>query len=756
MKRLFYLLACCLCIGMLMPCALAQEGPFSLSLFKEGETPQYIKTLCAVGDEIYILSHTDALYRLDIAQQRAEPVPLEMAAHDAVKLSPAFEKLIHTYSDGPYASIIPDMLRHAQSPGMLMSDGDRLLGINIETGIVYLYTPDGKGGFVCAPLVSLEWDGLVSAPDNTQGTGCEGYVLHGDTLHLALSHNSEEEDGNWNRIIAFDLKTGKPQSTVPGAAYLTGYGPDAMLYIDTNYAVHIIDYERGEILKAPFDMLSAVLNVAYDVQSGQAFCLRMEDNRLYTTTDFKVFRVHAHLPQTLYDRVWQMALVSGGHVVLKPAQKLLVYPLSDYQKQEPLRILGESQLLDSFGEKYLSLPVELTQTYEDVTGAFIQHMTQRDSWYDIYELTVNEAFLQARQKGFYYDLSPLPGILPQAESLYAPLKAILMDGARLMGLPTVLRQSGVGHSRWAAAQLGLSGDDMPQTYGEFIDFLLAWQENDLGIGPYGGTDEMMRLELLAMICSSYQSHYLSDPDAARAITDEVAALLKKISLINGLTARAPSRAETEQRIGWSNQPDILFTLNASLLPGKAVIDGVMSLDFAFLPLRLKRDAPPLIPVQAIKAYVINPYSLRIADAGIYLAHYLADKPPSQMAVFYSGGWLEESTYYIGRTRRMQSDLEELARRFDLAEPQMQKDIQARIDDTKAELAAWEQYRYAVTPDMAQSYAQSVMAMDFIGLTAPQPHTQNLFSRLSAGLIDPETYLREVQDMCDKVMRERER
>ena len=98
--------------------------------------------------------------------------------------------------------------------------------------------------------------------------------------------------------------------------------------------------------------------------------------------------------------------------------------------------------------------------------------------YDIYT-TITSAFNVPRliEKGYCADLSDNEEIRALVDGMYAPIAAQVRQGDAIYGLPinATINYLTYRPSAWTSA--GLTEEDVPQTFNEFLDFLDRWMED---------------------------------------------------------------------------------------------------------------------------------------------------------------------------------------------------------------------------------------------------------------------------------------
>lgn len=758
MKRALLILAALLFLSMFSPPSTKAEINEDIVLKTASGQREVIRSLALYEKHIYCYSGRRNMYMLSADDMTATQVPYQLTEHDPMALSGEFRRTIEIDLNSSFAQEVLQRQENAMYPNYLISDGQRLMGLNDDTGILYVFERRDDL-MICTPSIALDWDELGGSRSLSYGAVIDGAVLKEDSLFVLVEHFGAVQEEIWQALFRFDLSTGKREKVADEVVYLNAYGADQIAFMDQKGVLHIWDREGNEIRKTTLGRSGQSLRgLVYDEESGLAYCAFEGENHTLTTQDFRSFDAHAPLSVFINSPIAPMILLPGRCVVVEYSGILMVRDLGFVQDKEPLRIMGWREPDERFFLDCPGIPVQYTENLFTVEEKFAEHMVLQSTAYDIYQLPITSVYTQMKEKGYFSPLSAVDVIAGQASRLLERYRPLLTDDAgQLAAYPVTVSQSCFGYSRYAFEQLGLSADMLPATFDELLDFVLNWQENKEEIRLFYGSGDQLKRAMLNLIIDTYKAYYLQSPDDALLIQADVAKLLDRViqadlagkSHAVTLVEKGPYRAIT-----FSPRPDYLLTANASVIPDGQLFNGSESMvDFEVLPLTLTPDTPLLLPVSELSVYVVNPFSKNKAAAETYLAYFAQTRRQVDKASFLMGEWLEESESYQRLKWNYDYDLQRLTDYMQGLEADQKREIEDQIAALTEQIQLYEPTRFTVTPETAAKYHQLLPSLAIKALTIPTADTYVLDKQLLDRYLTGQAYLAAYHEAVSKVIKE---
>ena len=124
-----------------------------------------------------------------------------------------------------------------------------------------------------------------------------------------------------------------------------------------------------------------------------------------------------------------------------------------------------------FMNAHPDIPIVLADVNSFSADQLAQSMVSGNDAADIYSLSLSYgSFDQLRQKGYCVDLSSSEVLLNAVKQMNPDFTASFYQDGKLYAFPESAGATGFGYSPSALEKIGLTEDDLPKTYLEFIDF----------------------------------------------------------------------------------------------------------------------------------------------------------------------------------------------------------------------------------------------------------------------------------------------
>ncbi len=444
-----------------------------------------------------------------------------------------------------------------------------------------------------------------------------------------------------------------------------------------------------------------------------ACCLAVSEDGacLYLADALQVYRYQESTGIEAYDRsplsgqaAWFPACVAGNRYVLGDYSSLFVVEQPDTSL--PLLTVAsreETQILQDFEANHdvrvLSLP---TSIYFDAEK-LMQDMITQNSAYDIYWIDVSTGCLSVlMQKGYYVPLDASSTLVSAMDAMDPNLTALLTQDGHYAAFPKSATAHMLCINTKTMEEFGLTEEDLPRTFSEFLPWLAAQYEKSQDLGRVvWDTQRSLRHSAFTLLLNMYIKQCEQEHVTPDFISHDFPALLGQIDqyFVDSTPLAAPRMVNGELELPLLSQQDVGDMLSVS--------NGWIP-----LPLVLSEGLDPMYDIQ-LQVYLINPYSEHQDAALAYL-----ETVNSYLDMEKALAYLEPANIYINAETRMilsdtpiapverpeyaaeyaayEEEREQLIASLESLEPQALKDAQLKIKEINVSLGFLEQLRWYVS------------------------------------------------------------
>ena len=433
-----------------------------------------------------------------------------------------------------------------------------------------------------------------------------------------------------NNIFWFDLEDGSYHSF--GNEYLgllAPYKEGRVLALQADYnaaepRVELcaleLESEGVEVLcEMPMDGYSAPSMLYYDAQADLLYYVSNGELWRMPLTDPAAAESVADMPLS-YSGQTQPVLTEDGYFIAADYETV-VRRNTDPSQRAQTRIVVQDAYADAVDRAYYAFTganpdVEVVK--KDVTEDIVQAMMSQSSDIDIYVLGMSGAeFATLLDRGYAVELGGSEKITGLVGQMYPALAEGVSRDGMVYALPLeIYSRTTMGYDMEAFQRLGLSEEDVPTTWDELLDLLIAlpdYMANDEDVSmfePYV-TQEDARESLFSMILDNYLL-YIDQPDQEFTLdTPLLRGLLEKLETVDFEALGLISRDEAGTSFSWSAEPgDFMFSMTAS-------IDVYNYDNFTPMLLGFEEGVPGMMSVQ-VNAALVNPFSQNVETAIAFL------------------------------------------------------------------------------------------------------------------------------------------
>ncbi len=676
-----------------------------------------VRSLVTVGDTLYILSNsgaTAALHRWQNGMTKAEAIAENLCYAD----------FYYSTEDAAAAMAERGLTgdpRYAVS--LIFTDGSKLYGYNKLEKMIFTIEETADG---------LKYADVATLPLDRLGSYSTPQMLIRSGKWLLWMDTDANTRNRSNRLLAFDLEMGTvKQAILPNLVAALGYRDGKILTIcdpqdqrkkDGLCEVSAYDPETDAV-----DLLGylpdTVTANSVDYHAGMDRIVYRELTRVMGWSPEKGETQLGFVPLT-YTR--EIAAV-GESLVTWNNDALQTATLSEnYSAAHSLILMDMSagEAVTAFYENHPDVPYYFTNN-GSVSESYDDALTVGEGAPDVISFTYSACDYPALADGNYLlDLSGNEEIKAYVDALYPLYRDVVTQDGTIYGVPVFAS----GYDGWfinkaVMQDMGLTAEDIPTSLTELCAFATRWNEEFAEKYPHytllNNTENYRKRLLEAILERWYAVCTLegkplnaADPVLQEALAALDAAELDKLDA--SLKQTNPEVSEYKQALIWTGVKVV----------GNWGTYMEESSDRIFIPLTLTEDTPFTAAVQKLTILSVNADTEEPELAAEMLAEHLACLDPAQQSILRTDRTEPFMTDYnaslLALDRKQIAALEER-----LEESVDREAIEARIAESKAELAEKERTLYTVSPSAIENYVKVIQPGAFLSVpnAVVSPYTE---------------------------------
>lgn len=769
MKYLWkHLLCVALCLCLLFSSALAEAVDINLHVVADYNDADAVTIRAGqvVGDSLYLL--VSGLYSdSDEGQTWLERWTAGMSEPETVL------KNLLSYRSEDADAAMPVVSR-------LITDGKSVYGYDDMTGQLVRLV-DESGSAKVESLCTLE---TAEEEKSADGVYYGSYVSamfaqDGEVVRLAENYG----DGESSMVVErYALDTGK---------LIARSGADNTMrtmcsYKDGKYLALVQPIPGPEAVETPMSQIavydpatgamttmatlagSYLNNVTYDAESDTAYyCCDATVYGVSMATGES--RISAYLPVNAWaGSDTTFAVLTGGMIAYANSDGAYVRRLDAPEMTGGALIIANEggtnkhmAVVAEHPELNVTLASNYPQTMEELTTA----MVSGTGSIDVFSLNTDaNPVARLIDKGYAADLSGYPELMAVAGRMDARFTESVMRDGKLYGLPVSLYTNGMGVNADTMEKLGLTQDDLPTTWLEFLDFAANFyydygEENaDVVL-----MDLNMRRPLFQMICKQYVAAQLRDTGSISFDTPLFRKLMQALEAID-FTELDPYEVKGDKV--WEGddanefyEKQQLFTSYAEATPRSMGQSGYGRVNQPLI-LSLDGETEPIVPV-SMTVMIVNPRSTRIDQAAAYLTAYAGhyEAETENIMFFPDQNDPVPNSYYEIQKQSYEESLRDLDSRIEKADESEKASLRDNREQIQGFLDELENQRMSVTEEMIQAYREQVAPYLYVTPQTPLTNSDSsgeldaLTSQYLDRAIDLDTYIREMDQRVRMMMLE---
>lgn len=430
------------------------------------------------------------------------------------------------------------------------------------------------------------------------------------------------------------------------------YSLDGLAYDAGNDVIYGVN--RGEI--CPLDPQTgafgaAVNSMPINPESGRGACVLPDDTYAYAGTG-AVLRS-----------------LSGGDVA---ATRLVIQDSS------------WTQILDAVNLRFLSgnPDVSVAISREFIDGqSLIESLMNQDDSIDIYVMpTTSSAYEAIYNRGYMLELDDCPNVLALADAMYPALRDSVTQNGHIVAVPVYVSSTCLGVNAEVLSRLGLTMDDVPDTWTGLVSFLedleQIWPEDaDYSLMASNPSETMARNQLSLYLLMDYQTHFNASEMPVAFRDPALADLLDRLDRLDYRALGCTADEDAQDYRYGADMPALLYFMQPCAM-------GEWFTEYQPVLLSIDENSPHYLELRNTVAFV-NPFTRNPEAARAFLDELAAALPedvtynliPSLNEPVRSG------TYASDRAK-LEEKLDSLNRQLEDAEAVNKQSINDEIESAR--------------------------------------------------------------------------
>ena len=700
MKKIM-LIALALIMALASVPALAAQGDVMLGVNEDGRDEIYFERVFSDGNTLYLPSW-DTVYVWHVGD--AEPTRYDWDEEAEEDRTKECRKLVFL-CDGQLYVICQYTLMDEHA-------FDRATLCSVEL--------TDEGVAVRTPIREMDWYDMVEYyGDEEYVRAPEGVVaLNGKLLMRVYGESGDVE------VMCADLETGRCEAIydIQDAYSMVPYGEGKVLVEQYSYSqsdrvvfsVYDINEETvEELCECTVQEYRPYEGLAYDAAADALYCIKDGEICRLDLESGEVGQGLSDMPIEVYGNGTTGCMLEGGFYAFASGGAVVRNLDPEQHSETRIKVLDVSysealrRAVVRFGNVRGDVSVSVSRDYEAV-GRIVENMMNRDSGTDIYVVyTSTEAFDAVFKRGYMRELDASPAIADLAQRMYPQLREALSYDGHLVALPVEAYSFTLGADEKALELIGLTLDDIPHNWNDFLDFLAndlpeAMKKDESVSLFYKGIDEDgARRDLFYRIFEDYQNYVNATDPAMGYNTDLLRGLLEKLERIDFIALGCEPYDPSEDYEGEEEAEGIAYEYSDEgshqlfMSSTECSLSGFYD---SFTPILMGLDAEhePLMVLNTTCVF-INPFTEHY-DEALAFVEAIADALPVQMRYTLLPELNEpvRSEFYEANKQEIQKMIDEAKASLETADPADAQDIEQNIREMEDSLEYFEQYGWAVS------------------------------------------------------------
>lgn len=734
---------------MLLAALPALAAPGDGVIFRQEDADFGFNNMAYYDGVVYLSDYGENIYswNSETGEMVAHPIPEELSQYEG-DVYTSYRRLI-SGDDGLY--LLYELRTNDE-------DGDSAF----EKMLLYRVSAENGETTFNAEPIEMSWDDLVEEYDDYSYARDLSQAYIKDGKLIGQTYNSA---GN-SVVAVVDIEDDDVE--LVEAEYMTGmcaYTEGKVLISlrdytgdDSEVSVAVLDLDSGDM-----EELAALETIGWSSPSGMVY--DEETDTLYYALNGELYRA-VHLDFSAAESIAALNVDSWSD---SPAilTEDKYYVCSDYQTVI-IRNTDPAQRSDKSITVYTGYSEAMEQAYYDFTAAnpdvevvqinnyedITQAMMNQSTAVDVYVVSVDsQEYGAIFKRGYMAELNDSEIISGFVGSTYPQLQKVLVNDSGVVAVPIEMWTNCMCYNPLAFEALGLTEDDVPTSWPEFLALLQRLPEiiGDSGVPVVDlyYTQGELKSTLFYQIINDYMLYLQQDGVEFAFNTDVLRNVLTELDKVDFAALGLPEDYE---------DVDGVYTISDEAETGPLfnTYSDVTCESYAYvqknsrpMPMAMEADGQPIIRTNLTVAFV-NPYSENRELAIEYLECAVNRIEPVMCTNMcpdrsepVENSYFQEALDSIDES--IASIEEEMAKAED---DQTREEWQQQLDDMTQWRAEYEQsYRWTASPESIEfyrGYAQYIVPSQYIGFDdEASQEFYSLISQYEEGAIDLDTFLTNI-------------
>ncbi len=747
MKKLSRLTAMLMAILMLLGAVSALAAPGDGIIYRQGDSDFSVNYIAYYDGVLYMSDYGQTIYSWtrESGETTAHPIPEELAQLEGEAYA-NFRRLI-SGDDGLY--MLYEVYVTDDDDGESRFENMLLYRVTVE---------DGELVFDTEPM-ELDWDGLVEEYDDYSYARDiqQAYVSGG-----RLIGQSYDDSGNYV-VAVIDIEDDDME--LIEAEYMTSmcaYTEGKVLISQRDWnneeeplSIAVLDLDSGDI-----EELGSLSTAGWSYPTSLAY--DADDNTLYYVLNGELYRLK-DMDLSAPESIAAVNVESWGDSPAIVTQDNY-YICSDYQtviirNTDPTQRSEQSitvytnycsvmdQAYYDFTAANPDVEVVLATSYEDITQAMMNQSTA----VDVYTVSVNgQDYSALLKRGYMAELDGSEIIAGFVSEVYPQLQEVLMSETGAVAVPVEMWANCMCYNPAAFDALGLTEDDVPTSWPEFLALLqrlpeLMGEDSEFSVvDPYSTQDDLKN-NLFYDIINDYMLYLQQDGVEFAFNTDVLRNVLDELEKVDFAALGLPEEYDENGTYSY-NQETIIFNSYSDI---SCETYGYTQKYARPMPLAMEEGGTPIVNASLTVAFV-NPYSENRELAIEYLEYAVDNIEPVQRTNMCPGvNEPVENSYYQEALESCDESIASIEDELAKAEDdETREQWQQQLDEMMKWRDEYEQnYRWSASAESIEfyrSYAQYLTPSQYIGFDEEASQEfYGLMTQYIEGSIDLDSFLTNI-------------
>lgn len=748
MKKISRLTAMFMAILMLLGAVSALAAPGDGTIYRQGDSDFSVDGIAYYDGVLYMADYGETIYSWtrESGETTAHPIPEGLAQLEEDEAYASYRRII-AGDDGLY--LLYEVYATDDDGGVSRFENMLLYRVTVE---------DGELNFDTEPM-ELSWDELVEDYDDYSYARDiqQAYISGGK-----LIGQSYDDSGN-SGIAVIDIEDDDMEFIeADDMTSMCAYTEGKVLISQRDWnkdedpvSIAVLDLESGDI-----EELGSLSTAGWSYPTSLVY--DADDNTLYYVLNGELYRLvdmDLSAPESIAAvnvESWgdsPAIITEDNYYICSDYQTVIIRNTDPTQRSEQSITVYTNycsvmdQAYYDFTAANPDVEVVLATSYEDITQA----MMNQSSAVDVYTVSVGgQDYSALLKRGYMAELDGSKIITDFVGEVYPQLQEVLTGDSGVVAVPVEMWSNCMCYNPTAFDKLGLTEDDVPTSWPEFLALLQRLpermgQDSEISLMDPYYTQADLKNNLFYTIINDYMLYLQQDGVEFAFNTDVLRNVLAELEKVDFAALGVPEEFDDDGNYSY-DQETILFNTYSDITCETYSYAQEYTRP---MPLAMEEGGQPIISASLTVAFV-NPYSENRELAIEYLEYAVENIEPVNRVNMCPGiNEPVENSYYQEALDSYDESIasieEELAKAED---EETREQWQEQLDEMTKWREEYEQnYRWSASAESIEAYrgyAQYITPSQYIGFDEEASQEfYSLMEQYQEGSIDLDTFLTNI-------------